>query len=51
MKYSHHIEQTTDRDYAARPSELSPVFKDLVGAVILFAEVIAIMFFILAMGG
>ena len=47
MKYSHHIEQTTDRDFAARPSELSPLFRDLAGAVILFAEVFAIMFFIL----
>lgn len=47
MKYSTDFTHSAPRDYAARPSELSPLFRDLAGAVILFAEVFAIMFFIL----
>ena len=48
MKYQlDNIPSTTDRDFAARPSEMSPLFRDLVGAVGLFIEVGVIVFLLL----
>lgn len=47
MKYQHNIPSTTDRDFAARPSELSPLFRDLWAAVFLAFEVFVIVFLLL----
>lgn len=38
---------TVDRDFASRPSESSPLFRDLIGAVALFAEVGLIVFLLM----
>lgn len=49
MKYSHEIPSTTDRDFAARPSELSPLFRDLIGAIGLVVLVFINVFMILGL--
>lgn len=49
MKYSRDFTDSAPRDYAARPSELSPVFKDLVGAVGLVVLVFINVFMILGL--
>lgn len=49
MKYSTDFTDSAPRDYAARPSELSPLFRDLIGAVGLVVLVFINVFMILGL--